>query len=115
MPLEIPKLLEETLDFLSNEFLQRHVEVKRRYATTGRILGDPQQIKQIFLNLFLNSLDAMTPPPARLPGGPAPSGAVPPLAEAAGGGVIASRLFSMRLRNTCFSCLLSPNTCGLAS
>lgn len=58
-PLEISRTVDETLEFLNNEFVERHVEVSRRYETRERILGDPQQLKQVFLNLFLNSLQAM--------------------------------------------------------
>jgi len=58
-PLEVPRVVDETLEFLNNDFVQRHVDVSRCYDTTARVLGDPQQLKQVFLNLFLNSLDAM--------------------------------------------------------
>ena len=59
MPLEIPKVVDETLEFLNGELVQRHVEVSRRYEAQPKVLGDPQQLKQVFLNLFLNSLEAM--------------------------------------------------------
>ena len=58
-PLEIPRLVDETLEFLSGELVERQVEVNRRYEARPRVLGDPQQLKQVFLNLFLNSLQAM--------------------------------------------------------
>ncbi|MBI3011402.1 MAG: hypothetical protein HYY58_02785 [Candidatus Omnitrophica bacterium] len=67
MPVQVAKLVDETLEFLSGEFLQRHIEVHRRYEAHPQVLADPQQLKQVFLNLFLNSLDAMTPPPACSP------------------------------------------------
>ena len=35
------------------------MEVNRRYEARPQVLGDPQQLKQVFLNLFLNSLQAM--------------------------------------------------------
>ncbi len=53
------KLLDETLDVLSNECLTRRVEVRRAYTTEDIIQADPQQLRQVFLNLFLNSLEAM--------------------------------------------------------
>lgn len=59
MPVEIPILLDETLEFLGGELVQRHVEVSRHYEARPQVLGDPQQLKQVFLNLFLNSLQAM--------------------------------------------------------
>ena len=58
-PMEIPRLVDETLEFLNNELVQRHIEVTRRYETQRLVLGDPKQLRQVFLNLFLNSLDAM--------------------------------------------------------
>jgi len=58
-PLEIPRLVDETLEFLSGELVERQVEVTRRYEARPRVLGDPQQLKQVFLNVFLNSLQAM--------------------------------------------------------
>ena len=58
-PVEIPRLLDETLELLNSELIQRHVEVRRRYETSPKVLADPQQLKQVFLNLVLNSLQAM--------------------------------------------------------
>lgn len=58
-PLQIPRVLEETLELLNSELLARQVQLERRYAATPPILGDPQQLKQVFLNLLLNSLQAL--------------------------------------------------------
>ncbi len=58
-PLQVHELIDGTLDFLSNELLQKQVEVRRNYGSAASILGDPQQLKQVFLNLLLNSLQAM--------------------------------------------------------
>ncbi len=59
MPLEVAQVVDDTLEFLGGEFVKRQVAVNRRYDTKVHILGDPQQLKQVFLNLVLNSLDAM--------------------------------------------------------
>ncbi|MDP3722360.1 MAG: ATP-binding protein [Candidatus Omnitrophota bacterium] len=56
---ELPRLADETLELLANELLERQVEVHRRYESAAPILADPQQFKQVLLNLFLNSLQAM--------------------------------------------------------
>jgi len=53
------RLLDETLDFLSNDCLKRRIAVERRYGSEVTIQGDSQQLRQVFLNLFLNSLEAM--------------------------------------------------------
>jgi len=58
-PLSLPSLIDETLEFLNGELLAHHIEVHRDYAAQETILGDPQQLKQVFLNLVLNSLQAM--------------------------------------------------------
>ncbi|MDP3722265.1 MAG: ATP-binding protein [Candidatus Omnitrophota bacterium] len=59
-PIHLSDLLDETLDLLSNDCLQRRVHVERTYSPNGSaIQADPQQFRQVFLNLFLNSLEAM--------------------------------------------------------
>ena len=55
----VRRLLDETLDFMSSECLKRRVEVDRRYDANDTIQADPQQLRQVFLNLFLNSLESM--------------------------------------------------------
>jgi len=56
---QLPQLLDDTLDLLSNDLLSHRVHVTRHYNGINTIQGDPVQLKQVFLNLFLNSLDAM--------------------------------------------------------
>lgn len=56
---EVPRLLDETLEGLTSELLLRRIEVIRCYEDSAPVLGDAQQLKQVFLNLFLNSLQAM--------------------------------------------------------
>lgn len=58
-PVDLGHLLDTTLELLNSEILQRHVEVKRVYGTNKIVLGDPQQLEQVFLNLLLNSLQAL--------------------------------------------------------
>ncbi len=59
VPVEVPRLLDDTLELLNNDLLQRKVRVIRSYAPAPPVLGDSQQLKQVFLNLLLNSLQAM--------------------------------------------------------
>ena len=59
MPVEVSQLVDEMLEFLNNDLVTRHIEVQRRYEANEQVLADPQQLKQVFLNLFLNSLQAM--------------------------------------------------------
>lgn len=57
----INNLLSDTLDFLSNDFLNKNIKVVKEFSLNHSvILADPDQMKQVFLNLFLNALDAMS-------------------------------------------------------
>jgi len=58
-PVSVPQLLDETLEFLNGELIQRGVQVVRRYDDSSPVLGDAKQLKQVFLNLLLNSLQAV--------------------------------------------------------
>jgi len=56
---DINKLLDETLDLLNNDFLKYNIKVQKQYTPLPPINIDPSQMKQVFLNLFLNAVDAM--------------------------------------------------------
>ena len=58
-PLALATVLEETLEGLGNLLRERRVEVVRRYDATPKILADAQQLKQVFVNLLLNAVQAM--------------------------------------------------------
>ncbi|MBI3324339.1 MAG: GHKL domain-containing protein [Candidatus Omnitrophica bacterium] len=58
-PVSVGRLLDETLSFLSQELVERRIEVDRVYRDAVPLAADPQQLKQVFLNLLLNSLEAM--------------------------------------------------------
>ncbi len=52
--------LDETLTLLGGPLTTKSVTVVRKIPPTlPQVLADPAQLKQLFLNLFLNSLDAM--------------------------------------------------------
>ena len=55
----INALLDETLDLLSNDFISKNIKVEKKYTDIPHIKVDPNQMKQVFLNLFLNAKDAM--------------------------------------------------------
>lgn len=59
-PVEINQLLDTTLLLLENEFKKKNALIKRGYLKKDmRLLADRNQLKQVFLDLFLNSLEAM--------------------------------------------------------
>jgi len=58
-PVELEPLLDTTLSFLSVKLKRRRVTIERDYEPTPSVLGDPEKLQQLFLNLALNAADAM--------------------------------------------------------
>ena len=59
-PVDINQLLDATTLLLENDFKKKRISVKRKYFKQDILfLADKNQIKQIFLNLLLNSIEAM--------------------------------------------------------
>jgi nitrogen-specific signal transduction histidine kinase len=59
-PLNILTPLEETLSLVSGELTRHHIKVIRDYqSVVPAIMGDHDQLKQVFVNLCLNSVEAM--------------------------------------------------------
>lgn len=59
-PVALPPLLDGTLAFLTEKLSRRAIEVAREYAEPPpTVMGDPERLQQLFLNLFLNAADAM--------------------------------------------------------
>jgi PAS domain S-box-containing protein len=61
-PVDLRQPIEETLALLAGQLEQKQITVTKEYADAlPAISGDPSQLKQLLLNLFMNSLDAMEP------------------------------------------------------
>ncbi len=61
-PVEIPKLLHNVRALLDHQIRQQQVHVEiRAPSSLPTIQGDPDLLQQVFLNIFLNALDALKP------------------------------------------------------
>jgi signal transduction histidine kinase len=56
---DLPELIETTLSFLTEKLRRRHVTVDKKLNASPEISGDPEKMQQLFLNLFINAIDAM--------------------------------------------------------
>jgi len=58
----IHKLIDDTLDILSSQFIKYKIDVNKDYklsVDSSVIKIDPQKMKQVFMNLFINAIEAM--------------------------------------------------------
>jgi signal transduction histidine kinase len=56
---ELRSVVEQSLSFLSEKFRRHRVSAKLQPGPSAAILGDVEKLQQVFLNLFLNAVDAM--------------------------------------------------------
>ncbi len=62
LPLDLREPIQETLELLHAQLEDRRLSVTRLYDDAlPSIMGEPAQLKQLFLNLFLNAVEAMEP------------------------------------------------------
>lgn len=54
-------LLSEILNYLNNEFLRSRIKAERNFDEGNPLIlqADPNQLRQVFLNLFINAIQAM--------------------------------------------------------
>jgi len=55
----LESVIEMTLAFLTEEFSRRGIETRTDLHSAPNVLGDPERLQQLFLNLFMNAVDAM--------------------------------------------------------
>lgn len=61
-PFDLREPIEETLALLRAQLEQKRIRVHRLFDPKApAVAGDPAQLKQLFLNLFMNALEAMEP------------------------------------------------------
>ena len=59
LKVNIPELVDETLSSLNANFDEHHITIKKNYNQIPPIEIDPEQIRQVLLNLILNAVEAM--------------------------------------------------------
>jgi signal transduction histidine kinase len=59
VPVDLSKVVDTALAFLSEKLKRRRVAVERSYEALPALMGDPDKLQQLFLNLFVNAIDAM--------------------------------------------------------
>ena len=55
----IQNLIDEVLEFLSSQFINYNIKVEKNFESNGNVMIDPNQFRQVFLNLFINAVEAM--------------------------------------------------------
>jgi signal transduction histidine kinase len=55
----LESVIETTLAFLTEKFSRRGIEIQSEVDSAPSVLGDPERLQQLFLNLFMNAVDAM--------------------------------------------------------
>jgi len=59
IPVSIAAVLDDVLDFQSHQIEANRITVERRYRSDGIVHGFPGELKQVFLNLVCNAIEAM--------------------------------------------------------
>jgi len=57
--ISIPALLDDILEIQTTELRKKKIVVEKRYGDCGAVLGFPSELRGLFLNLVLNSIQAM--------------------------------------------------------
>lgn len=60
--IEVSNIIKETLDFIQGTLVKKQVQVETNFNAPDQVAADKAQLKQVFLNLLLNSVEAMDKP-----------------------------------------------------
>jgi signal transduction histidine kinase len=56
---DVHEVLDETLELLSRKIQVKHVEVQKRYRSRAMVSANVGELRQVFVNLIANALDAL--------------------------------------------------------
>ena len=59
IPVSIPEVLDDVLELQARQLQINGVKLDKRYTATGLVQGFPVELKQVFLNLVSNAIQAM--------------------------------------------------------
>jgi len=59
VPVDLASTLEHSLAFFQEKLRHRGIEVEKRFEEVPPVMGDPDRLQQVFLNLLVNAADAM--------------------------------------------------------
>jgi len=59
VPVSLESVIKTTLSFLAEKFSRCGIEVQSEFDSAPTVLGDPERLQQLFINLFMNAGDAM--------------------------------------------------------
>ena len=59
-PTDVTEVVEGTVTFLSEKLRRRDIAMHRDYQPVSQVHADPEKLQQVFLNLLLNAIDAMS-------------------------------------------------------
>lgn len=60
IPVDLTQIVHNTLSLLSPQIKKQGVEIEQRYpGSLPPVMGQPEQLEQVFINIGLNALDAM--------------------------------------------------------
>ena len=59
IPVDVEEVIETSLAFLTEKLRRRDVAVEKSFEGPQGVVGDPEKLQQVFLNLFINAIDAM--------------------------------------------------------